>query len=94
MNVALVFVVVDWLVAALLAIAAFMPPRIPALTERALAALSIAIAASVGWWLLDNIRGGTPLPATDVHLIGVVLIVAISLPALWWLAQYLRGRFR
>jgi hypothetical protein len=64
------------------------------LTERALAALSIAIVASVGWWLLDNARGGSPLPGQFVQFVGVVLILALSLPALWWLVQFLRGRFR
>ena len=94
MALALFLVAVDWLVAALLGLAAFLPPRVAGLTERAFAALAIASACSIGWLLIDNVRGGTPLPAPSAQLIGVVLLVLVSLPALWWLAQFLRGRFR
>lgn len=94
MALALLFVAVDWLVAAVLTISAFIPPRVAALSERALAALIVAIVASVGWWILDNVRGGAPLPGDVLQLLGAVLIVLLSAPALWWLAQFLRGRFR
>lgn len=94
MSLALFTVAIDWCVAAVLTISAFVPPRIAALSERALAALAVALVASVGWWLLDNVRGGSPLPASEVQLLGGVLIVLLSLPALWWLVQFLRGRFR
>lgn len=94
MSVALLFVAIDWCVAGLLLLAAWSPPRVTALSERASAALAVAVVSSIGWWLLDNVRGGSPLPSSEVQLIGAVLIVAVSVPALWWLVQFFRGRFR
>lgn len=85
--------VVDWIVAAILVVAAWPKPRSTALTERAVSAVVLATAASMAAGLayvrLNEIR----IPNDLALVILASVMVGVSIPAIVWLFRFVRGDF-
>jgi hypothetical protein len=84
----------SWIATVILVRAARKPPRIGALTERAVLALVFAIAVTVYAYVVTlNVELGRPfLDVTATRFVVRALFIAIGLAPLWWLWAYWRGR--
>lgn len=82
-----------WVATVILLAAAIRKPRIPALTERAFAAVVLSGAASLAAYLAST-RLGLRQISPDVAVVLLVSIcVAVSVPSVIWLVRFLRGDF-
>lgn len=79
--------------AVILVRAAFVKPRIGALTERAILAVVIAVFGAVYATVAINVQLGALFLTTDEGrtLAGIGVVALLAIPA-WWTALYLTGR--
>lgn len=82
-----------WVATLILLSAALRKPRIPALTERALAAVVLSGAASLVAFLGSARLAHRPVDPDLAVLMLALVCFAISVPSLVWLARFLRGDF-
>lgn len=83
----------DWTVTGALVALAFQRPRIPFLTERAIAALVIAIVTTAYAGIALNTEQGYPWFGADIARSAVrLLIVVLGAAPILWLVNFWRGR--
>jgi hypothetical protein len=84
----------DWIVAGILVYSSRKNPSIVTLKERAVVGVILAGVASIAW-LLAGVRQGFVFIDNDTAVTLLALcLVAVSLPAVYWLALLVTGRFR
>jgi len=84
----------DWAAAMILGVLALRNPHVITLRERAFAAGVLAVAASAAGILAWARMGLVDIERDVATLILALILVAISAPALYWLALLLSGGFR
>lgn len=90
---ALAFVIASWASTVLLARAAWIKPRIGALTERALIGVMLSSTGTIGLLLRFNAEAGFPLFAIDIaRVIFVLSLLWLLVVPTAWLVLYITGR--
>lgn len=90
---ALAFVLASWASTFLLARAAWIKPRIGALTERALIGVMLSTTGTVGLVLRFNAEAGFPLFPLEVgRVIFVLSLLWLLVVPVSWLGLYITGR--
>lgn len=82
-----------WVATLILVTAALRKPRIPALSERAIAAVVLSGAASLVAFLGSARLARRPVDADVAVGLLAVACLLISVPSLIWLLRFLRGDF-
>lgn len=82
-----------WAATLILLSAALRRPRIAALTERAFASVILSGAASLAAALGFARLGRVPVDRDLATLVLAAICLAVSVPALLWLAKFVRGDF-
>lgn len=82
-----------WSATLILLAAALRKPRIPALSERALAAVILSGAASLAAYLGSLRLTRTTVDPDIAVIILATICLAVSIPSLIWLVRFLRGDF-
>lgn len=83
---------VNWMCTSVLVYQAWRH-RWPALVERAVAAVVLAVVGGVAAMLGFNRLGLLPMPGNMAILVLAVILVLVSVPSVVWTAFYLTGRF-
>lgn len=83
-----------WTATVILMSAALRQPRIAALTERAFASVLLSGAASLAAALGFARLGRVPVDRDLATITLALICIAVSIPAVVWLATFLRGGFR
>lgn len=82
-----------WTATVILVAAALRPPRIAALTERAITSVVLSLAATAAAVLGFARLSRTPVDRDLVLLALAFVCFAVSIPAVVWLARFVRGDF-
>lgn len=85
---------IDWAAALILSFLSREHPDILVLRERAIAALVVAIAASVAGVLGWAFFGIVELPAGSSLYVLAIILILISVPSLVWLLMLAAGRWK